>query len=156
VSPKSAADRESSFAFRWPPPCGIECRQADLNASGCQQSPQASLQHLPQNGDVSKKDFHEIYDIAAIRLIAGPTPRMNAIGPWRSSTMPFGPSPVGLKTISACPSPTATSPYIRWCSATWVSPLRCKFAPWKCTTWPSTGLPPTGNTKKPAPPATPK
>ena len=90
------------------------------------------------------KKLSEIFDLYAFRVIvddipdllqrAGLYPRHVQGGAWAA-----------LRTTSARPSPTCTSPSTPPSSAARASPLRSRSVPGRCTTWPSTAWRPTGS-----------
>ena len=94
---------------------------------------------------MQNKSFDEIYDIYAVR-IRWPS----ATAPWASSTICTTRCPTASRIISPPPSPTATRACTPPSSGTRASPLRCRSAPAKWTSRPSTALPPTGSTRKAA------
>ena len=92
------------------------------------------------------KTLDEIFDLYAFRVIVDDTTECyNVLGCIHDL---FKPVLAGSRTISAPPSPTATSPSTPRSSAGRASPSRCRSAPGPCTTRRSTASPPTGSTSR--------
>ena len=98
---------------------------------------------------VKGKQFEEIYDIYAVRVIVDTTTECyNALGLIHDM---FTPIPNRFKDYISTPSPTSTGRCTPRSSTT-APPSRCRSAPGRCTTPPNTASPPTGSTR-PASPA---
>jgi len=110
----------------------------------------STLWNLPEDA-AAAKEFHEIYDLAAIRILVKTNEECyRALAVVHDA---FRPIQAGLRTTLVYPSLTAISPCIPLSWHQWAS-IRSAAPHWKCIKSQSMELQLTGNTRKQEVPTT--